>query len=120
MKKKLTAVATTFLLAGALIAQTPSGGGNVATQVCQLVSANAPDFKPFEFVPKVTDSIRLNRRPKITLTIAEDGSVSDVKILKGTGSSKVDAGLVRSIKAWKYKPQRGCAIETSMVIILDI
>jgi len=52
--------------------------------------------------------------------VNEDGSVSDVKILKGTRSPKVDAGLVKSIQAWKYKPQPGCRFEMSMGVILDI
>jgi TonB family protein len=49
----------------------------------------------------------------------EDGSVVDVKIVKSTGSAKVDAGIVKSVKAWKYKPQPGCVIDTSMVITID-
>jgi hypothetical protein len=43
-----------------------------------------------------------------------------VKILKGAGSPKVDAGLVKSIQAWKYKPQPGCTFEMSMGVIIDI
>ena len=102
-------------------ASAPGGDRRGATnQVCQLASANPPDFNPFQFVPKVADFTKLNRRPKVSLVVNEDGSVSAVKILKGTGSSKVDAGLVKSIQAWKYKPQPGCTVETSMSIVIDI
>jgi TonB family protein len=109
------------LFGGVCFAQAPGGNEHKATkQVCQLISANPPDFNPFQFVPKEVDFKRLNRSPKVTYVVNEDGSVSNVKILKGTKSPKVDAGLVKSIQAWKYKPQPGCTVETSMVVVIDI
>lgn len=120
MIRKLTTLTVLFLVAGVLMAQAPSGGNGAAKQVCQLISANPPDFNPFQFVPKVADFTKLNRRPKVSFVVNEDGSVSAVKILKGTGSSKVDAGLVKSIQAWKYKPQPGCTVESSMSVLIDI
>ena len=120
MTRKLTTLAVLFLVAGVLMAQAPSGESGAKKQVCQLVSANPPDFNPFQFVPKVADFTRLNRRPKVSFVVNEDGSVSNVKVLKGTGSPKVDAGLVKSIQAWKYKPQPGCTVETSMAVVIDI
>ncbi len=120
MTIKLTTLAVSFLVAGVLMAQAPSNESGATKQVCQLVSANPPDFNPFQFVPKVADFTRLNRRPKVSFVVNEDGSVSNVKVLKGTGSPKVDAGLVKSIQAWKYKPQPGCTVETSMAVVIDI
>jgi TonB family protein len=120
MTTKLTTLTVLFLFAGLLIAQTPGGDRKAKKQVCQLISANPPDFNPFQFVPKEMDFRRLNRSPKVAYVVNEDGSVSNVKILKGTGSLKVDAGLVKSIQAWKYKPQPGCTVETSMVVVIDI
>jgi hypothetical protein len=76
-------------------------------QPCRLISASPPGFNPFQFLPKALDFTRLNRFPKVAYVVNEDGSVSNVKILKGTGSPRVDAGLVKSIQAWKYKPQPG-------------
>jgi len=43
-----------------------------------------------------------------------------VKVLKGTGSPKVDAGLVKSIQAWKCKAQSGVTGETLMAVVIDI
>jgi TonB family protein len=120
MTIKLTTLTVVFLVAGVLMAQAPSGGSRTTKQVCQLVSANPPDFNPFQFVPKVADFTRLNRRPKVSFAVDEDGSVGNVKVLKGTGSPKLDAGLVKSIQAWKYKPQPGCMVETSMAVVIDI
>ena len=84
------------------------------------MSANPPGFHKYQFVPKVLDFTKLNRFPEVAYVVNEDGSVSNVKILKGTGSPKVDAGLVKSIRTWKYRPQPGCTFEMSMGVILDI
>jgi len=89
-------------------------------QMSQLVSASPPDFNSFQFVPKVADFTKLNRRAKVSFVVNDDGSVSAVKILKGTGSSQVDAGLVKGIQAWKYKPQPGCKLEMSGEVVIDI
>jgi TonB family protein len=95
--------------------------GNATQQVCQLISANPSDFHPFAFVPSdVKDKRFKNRSPRISFVVGEDGKVSDVKVVKGTGSPTVDAALVKSVEAWKYKPQPGCVISTSMAINIDI
>lgn len=120
MTIRLTTVTALFLFTGLLMAQAPNGDRGAAKQVCQLISENPPNFNPFQFIPKVADFTRLNRRPRVSFVVNEDGSVSKVKVLKGTGSPKVDAGLVKSIQAWKYKPQPGCMVETSMAVVIDI
>ena len=102
------------------MAQAPEVGHNATKQVCQLLSANPPGFDPFQFVPKKIDFKQLNRFPKVEYVVHEDGNVSNVKVLRGTRSPRVNAGLVRSIQAWKYKPQPGCTIDTSMVVVIDI
>jgi TonB family protein len=102
-------------------AQAPSGDEHKAVpQACRLTSANPPGFNPFQFLPKALDFTRLNRFPKVAYVVNEDGSVSYVKILRGIGSAKVDAALVKSIQAWKYKPQPGCTFEMTMGVIIDI
>src|SRR5271165_1159719 len=92
MTTKLTTLTVLFLVAGVLMAQAPGGDSGAAKQVCQLVSANPADFNPFQFVPKVADFTRLNRRPKVSFVVNEDGSVSKVKVLKSTGSDASEAG----------------------------
>jgi len=90
-------------------------------QVCQLISANPPGFHPFAFVPtEVKDKRFKNRSPRISFVVGEDGNVSDVKVVKGTGSPTVDAAVVKSVEAWKYKPQPGCVINMSMGVTIDI
>ena len=119
---KLTTLSLLVLASGMLMAQAPGTDRHETTeQVCQLISANPLGFRPFQFVPKVIDDKRFkNTRPRLTYVVNEDGSVSNVRVIKGTGSPKVDAGLVKSVQAWKYKPQPGCVVETSMVVTIDI
>jgi TonB family protein len=90
-------------------------------QVCKPPIAANSASHPLAFVPKkVQDKRFKNRYPKLTYTIAEDGSVNSVKVIEGTGSPEVDAGLVKSIQSWKYKPQPGCVLDTSTVVTIDI
>jgi TonB family protein len=119
---KLIAAGTLLLTSCVVGAQTDGAGpGKTHQQVCQLISANPPDFRPFAFVPtEVKDQRFKNRSPKISFVVGEDGKVSDVKVLKGTGSPTVDAAVVKSVQAWKYKPQPGCVINMSMAITIDI
>jgi TonB family protein len=95
-----------------------SDGSGAPKQVCQIIFVNPPN--PFKFIPKVLDFRRINRFPEVAYIVNEDGSVSDVKILKGTRSAKLDTQLVKSIRAWKYKQQPGCRFEASAGVIIDI
>lgn len=95
--------------------------GKATQQVCQLVSANPPGFRPFAFVPsEIKDKSFKNRLPRISFVVGEDGKVGEVKLIKGTGSPIVDAAVVKSVKAWSYKPQAGCVISMSMAINIDV
>jgi TonB family protein len=121
MTLKLATLTALFLVAGVLMAQAPGGDDHkTAPQVCHLISANLPGFNPYQFVPKVVDLKRLNRFPRVSYVVDEDGKVDNVKILKGTGSPRVDAGLIKSIQGWRYKPQPGCTFEMSTAVVLDI
>ena len=109
------------VLAGVVTGQAPDQTQHKTTpQVCRLVSADEKNSNRFRFVSKVISLKQLNRFPKVSYVVNEDGSVTNVDILKGTGSSNVDADLVKSIQAWKYKPQPGCTFEMSMAVIIDI
>lgn len=118
-KLRILSVVFVFVIYGRALAQ-DSTRQNPQKEVCQLISANPPNFDLYQFLPKLVDFKRLNRFPKVSYVVHEDGRVSDVKILKSTGSPKVDSGLIKSISAWKYKPQSGCRFEMSMGITLDI
>ena len=111
----------TIVICGTFYGVRGSDHKETAQQACQLVFAGSSVSRPFPFVPTVVDDKQFkNRRPTVTYTVREDGNVIDVRIVKGTGSSRVDAGLVKSIRSWKYKPQPGCFVTTSMTVTLDV
>lgn len=121
MRTRLIKLTLLLILPTLLSAQASSGNHHkVAGQPCQLISANPPNFNPFQFVPRVLDFTRLNRFPKVAYIVNDNGSVTNVRIVKGTGSSKADAGLIKSVRSWKYKPQPGCTFEMSGEVIIDI
>jgi TonB family protein len=119
---KHIAIGTVLVGCAILAAQTDVGKTGKATQqMCQLISANPPDFHAFAFVPTdVKDKGLKNRIPRISFVVGEDGKVTDVKVVKGTGSPAVDAAVVKSVESWKYKPQPGCVIKMSMAVNIDI
>jgi uncharacterized protein len=92
----------------------------IRAEYCRMVPVNAPGADLYPFLPKKLDFTKINRFPKASYVVDEDGSVRDPKILKSTGSAQVDVGLLKSVQAWKYKPQPGCTIDTSMGVIIDI
>jgi TonB family protein len=116
------AMGALLLGCGASVGQNGLAKTSEATQqVCQLIAANPPGFHPFAFVPtEVKDKRFKNRSPRISFVVGEDGNVSDVKVVKGTGSPTVDGAVVKSVEAWKYKPQPGCVINMSMAVVIDI
>lgn len=121
MRQILLAAAIAATIASSLWAQGPgTNHPSATTQTCHLVSANPTNPKLFQFVPKNLDLAHLNRFPKVAYLMNEDGSVSNAKILKGTGSAKVDADLIKSILRWKYRAQPGCAFDMSMIVVIDI
>ena len=83
-----------------LVAQTDVAKPSKASQqMCQLISANPPNFHPFVFVPtEVKDERFKNRYPKISFVVGEDGRLSNVKVVKRTGSPTVDVAVVKSVE----------------------
>jgi TonB family protein len=120
MIKRMT-ISTLILCYGIAVGQSsPAKTGHAPQQVCQLISANSPDFHPFAFVPVgVKDKKLVNRLPRVSFVVGEDGKVRDAKVVKGTGSPTVDAAIVKSVESWKYKPQPGCEISMSMAVNID-
>jgi TonB family protein len=96
----------------------PAKSASKACRTSKRVSP--PDSKLYQFIPAKLDWTKLNRHPQVSFVIKEDGSVRDVKIVKGTGSPKADAGLVKSIEAWKYEPPQDCTVENRLTVIIDI
>lgn len=119
---KLIAASGLLLSCSGLVAQPHiAKAGKKPKQVCQLIFANPHDSHPFPSVPTVVKDKRFKTlNPRISFEVGEDGNVSNVKIVKGTGSTTVDAALVKDFQALKYKPQPGCAMSVSSVVNIDL
>jgi len=121
MKKQALGIVLFILASFAFAAEDGASEGRKATPNCELISANPPRFNPFAYVPtSITDKRFKNRYPKLSYVVTEDGTVKDVKIVKGTGSPDIDADVVKSVLTWKYKPHAGCLVEASLLVTIDI
>jgi len=106
---------------GMLFAQTAPGTPHQATQqVCQLIADNPAGFQPFQFLQTAAKGEPIkNPDPILSFVVDEMGRVSNVRVRRGSGSPKMDAALVKSIKAWKFKPQPGCVIEAQVEVDIE-
>ena len=122
--REIVRVGTSLAISVLVVVLLTSGNPRAEAQTpeqCRLIPANPPGFRPLAFVPNVIKDKRFkNRRPRLSLVVGEDGTVRNVKVVKGTGAPTVDAALVKSIKAWRFKPQAGCVIESALVVTIDI
>jgi TonB family protein len=115
-----------LLLAAALLVARSQQPTPTETPQSQLLTcgsskhASPANSKRLQFVPEKLDAAGWNLRPQISFSISDDGSVDDVRIVKGTGSLKVDAGLLNSIQAWRFAPQPSCRIASAEVILIDL
>jgi hypothetical protein len=88
------------LLATQAQRSSPSASPKSPSTSCDAPKQISPsNSKLYQFLPAKLDFTKLNRYPQVSYSINEDGSVSDVKIVNGTSSAKVDAGLFKSIQA---------------------
>jgi TonB family protein len=57
----------------------------------------------------------------VKFLVHEDGSVSDVKIVRSTGVRDIDKKLLEAVFKWKYEPNPACGmvVETKMTLIID-
>ena len=96
MTPKTATLGLLLLFVSMVMAQAPAARSTKTTpHVCHLVSADSPESNPFQFVPKNADFTRLNRFPKVSYVVNENGNVSGVhdpqldRFCKGgCGSSK--------------------------------
>jgi hypothetical protein len=58
--------------------------------------------------------------PNVKYQIDEDGTVSDIKLIRSSGITDIDIRISFAAWNWKYKPRPGCGIvETETSVIID-
>lgn len=95
--------------------QSPTGRADA--NPCNLRTAEPARIK----LSQDTNIHGLNRYPKVSFEVGEDGAVSNVNVTKGTGSSKIDKVIVDQVRRWKFAASPGCGVrEVSTSLIIDV
>ena len=76
-------------------------------------------FKHLEGPFKVLPGECYKGSPVLSFQINEDGSVSNVKIIRSSGVRDIDKQTVKTIRGWKYELRPGCALDVEMSITID-
>ena len=72
---------------------------------------------PFKFLPNES----LKGQPLVKFQINEDGTVSNVRLVRGCGVRDINKKVVEAVSSWKYKPKPECgAVEVEMMVIIDL
>jgi TonB family protein len=69
---------------------------------------------PFKFLPGES----YKRSPAVKFQINEDGTVSNVKLIRSSGVKGIDKMVLRAVSGWTYKEVPGCIIETEVTVLI--
>lgn len=84
----------------------PSGGCPLST-----LSSPSPTF------PTVTNSVAM-QTPIAELSIAEDGAVKKVRLLRSSNQQSWDRAILKTLKTWRFsKADPGCGLRKTRVSI---
>jgi len=76
----------------------------------------SPALGPFEFLPNET----FKGHPVVRFLIHEDGTISDVKLVRGSGVRDINERVLESVSRWQYKPNLECGVvEVEKLVIID-
>lgn len=104
------------LVLGALLLLSTNDQGPVSS-ACRI-SRQTKGSVPWKlFKRSVGESYK--HAPIVSFTIKEDGSVSNVRLIRSSGIRDLDQQVLTAIANWKYKPNPGCTIETKMSLTID-
>ena len=104
-----------ILLLPWLQSHTPQGA-----KVCKSPKfANNSGFKLKYLPTQIEDPDFHHTNPTVAYDVKEDGTVQNAKVVRSTGSRKIDTLIVKSVKEWKFNPQPGCTISSKMTLTID-
>ena len=71
---------------------------------------------PYKILPNES----FKHSPVVKFQINTDGTVSDVKIVRGSGIRDINRKVLESVSKWKYKPNTECGVvEVKMTVIIE-
>jgi TonB family protein len=60
------------------------------------------------------------RSPVVSFTVSADGTLSQIRFIRGSGIRSLNAQLIREIKKWRYSSRPDCApIRVKTAITID-
>jgi TonB family protein len=106
-----------FFLCGSALSQTPSKYQiSHASGPCRLVLRNKELVSPKIF--QSPDGKIYLKGPLTKFSIAPEGNVSDVTVIRSSGSKRLDKAVVASLAKWRYKPRPAqCGTIDSQILI---
>jgi TonB family protein len=70
---------------------------------------------PYKFLPGES----YKRSPTIKFQINEDGTVSNIKLIRSSGVKDIDRKLLKEASGWKFRAVPGCVIDSKATIDID-
>lgn len=81
---------------------------------------HSPLPKPSDHPFKYKRGDVYKRPPVVKFQVNENGTVSNVKIVRSSGGGDIDRLVLDSISTWKYKTRPGCGIVyNEMTVLID-
>jgi TonB family protein len=75
--------------------------------------------KPVPTAPyKVLPGESYKGSPTVKFQINEDGTVSNVKLVRSSGVKDIDRKLLKEASGWKFKAVPGCVIDSKATVLI--
>jgi TonB family protein len=69
---------------------------------------------PYKFLPGES----YKRPPTVKFQVNEDGTVSNMKLIRSSGVKDIDKKLIKAASTWKFKAVPGCIIDSEATILI--
>lgn len=106
-----------IVLALSLLFAVPYGGQADATRElpprCTVTQKRRGEIPTGPFRHSRGESYK--RAPVVKFDIEEDGTVSNIKLMRSSGLKDLDQKLVQAIRHWEYDQRPGCGVTESEI-----
>lgn len=105
-----------IFMAASLTAETPAR--HYLQGPCAKTFPKHTDFGLGDFRLEKND--RYRNTPVVAFTIHPDGKITDIRLVRSSGISRLDAFILNAVKNWELEPRSNCpVIETEMSVTID-
>jgi len=107
------------VLAAGAVCRAQTGQEKGTPQACKSARYQSGELPsgPFNFLSNES----LRGQPVVKFQINQDGTVSNVRLVRGSGVRDINKKVVESVSMWKYQPKPECGVvEVEMMVIIDL